>query len=237
MEEGPEEYLEALYKLTRDGRSVRTTELAKYLGVSPASATQMLQKLAKRGCVEYKPYHGTRLTPEGENKGAKMTRKHRLLETFLVNVLNMGRDKAHAEACELEHHLSDEAEEALCRILKAPDICADDGRPIPPCDSPFSTCDECMKAEAASAKKRKVPIKPLTSMEKGEEAKISFVRAGRGPLRRLCDMGLTPQTPIKMVTAAPLKGPVEIEVRGSKLAIGWKIASKVFVEAEAESVD
>ena len=85
--------------------------------------------------------------------------------------------------------------------------------------------------------KRKVPIKSLTSMEKGEEAKIAFVRAGKGALRRLCDMSLTPQTPIKMVTAAPLRGPVEIEVRGSKLAIGWKIASKVFVEAEAESVD
>jgi len=236
MEEGPEEYLEALYKLTRSGNSVRTTQLAKYLGVSPASATQMLQKLAKRGCVEYIPYHGTRLTPEGETKGARMTRKHRLLETFLVNILNMGKDKAHAEACELEHHLSDEAEEALCRILKHPDLCADDGRPIPPCDSPYSSCAECMEAEASSAKRRQVPIKPLTAMVKGEEARISFVRAGRGPLRRLCDMGLTPQTSIKMVTSAPFRGPVEIEVRGSKLAIGWKIASKIYVEAEAGPV-
>jgi DtxR family Mn-dependent transcriptional regulator len=233
MDEGPEEYLEALYKMTQDGNSVRTTELARHLGVSPASATQMLQKLAKKGCVEYIPYKGARLTSEGENKGARITRKHRLLETFLVSVLNMGKDKAHREACELEHHLSDEAEEALCRILKHPDVCADDNKFIPPCDSPYSSCAECMEAEGWSGDRRTKPLKPLTSLTKGETARIAFIRAGRGPLRRLCDMGLTPQTPVTMVTSAPLRGPVEIEVRGSKLAIGWRIASRIFVEADS----
>jgi len=233
MEEGPEEYLEALYKLTRDGNPVKTTELAKHLGVAPASATQMIQKLAKRGCVEYIPYRGARLTREGKSEGARMTRKHRLLETFLVLVLNMHRDKAHAQACELEHHLSDEAEVALCRILKHPEFCADDNMPIPPCNSPFSSCAECMAAGTYSAQKRDRPIKALSSLKKGESAKIAFVRAGRGAVQRLCDMGLTPGTTVKMVTSAPLKGPVEIEVRGSRLAIGWGIASRVFVEAES----
>lgn len=237
MEEAPEEYLEALYKLTRKGNSVRTTELAKFLGVSPASATQMLQKLAKRGCVEYIPYHGARLTREGESKGAKMTRKHRLLETFLVSFLNLGKDRAHEEACELEHHLSDEAEEALCRILKHPDFCADDNMPIPPCDSPYSSCADCMEAERRRGAgrgpraRREKPIKSLTSLKKGESARIAFVRAGKGALQRLSDMGLTPGTVVKIITSAPLRGPVEIEVRGSRLAVGWGIASRIFVEA------
>jgi len=239
MQEAPEEYLEALYKLTRKGNSVRTTDLANFLGVSPASATQMLQKLAKRGCVEYIPYHGARLTEEGESKGAKMTRKHRLLETFLISFLKLGKDRAHEEACELEHHLSDEAEEALCRILKHPDFCADDNMPIPPCDSPYSNCVECMEEErrrgpASRARGRRGrPIRSLTSLKKGESAKIAFVRAGKGALQRLSDMGLTPGTVVRMVTSAPLKGPVEIEVRGSRLAVGWGIASRIFVEAGA----
>lgn len=231
MNEGPEEYLEALYKLTREGKPVRTSQLANFLGVSPASATQMLQKLAERGCVEYIPYHGSTLTENGEAKGAKMTRKHRLLETFLVSLLNVRKDKAHKEACELEHHLSDEAEEALCRILKHPEYCADDNMPIPPCDSPYSSCAECMEAAEFSPQRRSKPIRPLTSLEKGESAKIAFVRAGRGALRRLCDMGLTPGSVVTMVRSAPLRGPVEVEIRGSRLAIGWGIASKVFVEA------
>lgn len=233
MEEGPEEYLEALYKLTRQGNSVRTTELSKFMGVSPASATQMLQKLAKRGCIEYIPYHGARLTRKGESTGAKMTRKHRLLETFLISLLNVRKDKAHEEACELEHHLSDEAEEALCRILKHPEFCPDDNMPIPPCDSPYSSCVECMAAGTHSTRKRKKPIKPLNSLEKGETANIAFIRAGRRALQRLCDMGLTPGTLVRMITSAPLRGPVEIEVRGSKLAIGWSIASRIFVEADS----
>jgi DtxR family Mn-dependent transcriptional regulator len=231
MKEGPEEYLEALYKLTRDGDPVKTTDLAKFLNVSPASATQMLQKLADKGCIEYIPYHGARLTRDGENQGAKMTRKHRLLETFLVSLLHIGNDKAHDEACELEHHLSDEAEEALCRILKHPEYCADDKMPIPPCDSPFSDCLKCTSSKAGSTRKRDTPIRALSSLEKGEAAKISFVRAGSRALRRLCDMGLTPGTTISIVTSAPLRGPIEIEVRGSKLAIGRGIASKIFVEA------
>ncbi len=235
VQEGPEEYLEALYKLTRDGRPVKTTELAKHLGVSPASTTQMIQKLARRGCVEYIPYRGARLTREGRSRGARMTRKHRLLETFLVSVLNVHRDRAHSEACELEHHLSDEAEEALCRILKHPEFCADDSKPIPPCDSPFTSCAECMAAGTPSAERRSVSIQPLTSLPKGESARIAFVRAGRGLLQRLCDMGLTPHTTVRMVASAPLKGPVEIEVRGSKVAIGWGIASKIYVEADSHA--
>ncbi len=232
MDEGPEEYLEALYKLTRNGRPVRTTDLAKSLNVSPASATQMLKKLARRACVEYKPYHGARLTDDGEKKGEKMTRKHRLLETFLYSMLNMNKEKVHDEACELEHHLSDEAEQALCKILKHPDFCPDDNKPIPPCDSPYSSCVECIAAQEPRKEKRDMPIKPLTSLEPGESAKIAFIRAGRGAVRRLSDMGLTPGTSVKMIRSAPLSGPVNVELRGSRLAIGFGIASRVFVEVE-----
>lgn len=233
MEEGPEEYLEALYKLTRDGKPVRTTQLAKYLNVTPASATQMLKKLAAKGCVEYTPYRGVTLTPEGEKRGAKVTRKHRLLETFLIRLLNLGKEKAHQEACELEHHLSDEAEEALCRILKHPDFCADDNMPIPPCDSPYSNCEECMAAPGPKTGTRNKILRPLSSLPEGMSAKVAFIRAGRGALQRLYDMGLTPGTEVQMIRTAPLKGPVEVSVRGSKLAVGWGLASKIFVEADS----
>ena len=234
MNEGPEEYLEALYKLTRDGKPVRTTQLAKYLNVTPASATQMLKKLAGQGCVEYRPYRGVTLTDQGELTGAKVTRKHRLLETFLIRLLNIGKEAAHREACELEHHLSDEAEEALCRILKHPDFCADDHQPIPPCNSPYSNCEDCMAASSRKMRARNKLLRPLSSLPEGMPAKVAFIRAGKGALQRLYDMGLTPGTKVQIVRTAPLRGPVEVSVRGSRLAVGWGLASKIFVEADSD---
>jgi DtxR family Mn-dependent transcriptional regulator len=78
----------------------------------------MLKKLAQEKYINYSPYHGSTLTDKGTREAKKITRKHRLLETFLSDVLHIGKDKVHSQACELEHALSDEAEESLCRLLK-----------------------------------------------------------------------------------------------------------------------
>ena len=94
----------------------------------------MLKKLADLGYVNYLPYQGATLTSKGFELAAKMTRKHRLLERFLHDMLHIGKDKVHREACAMEHALSDETERALCRLNALVNL-PDDAKIIPACSS------------------------------------------------------------------------------------------------------
>jgi DtxR family Mn-dependent transcriptional regulator len=167
-----------------------------------------------------------------------MTRKHRLLERFLHDTLKIGREKVHKEACEMEHAISDEATQAICQTLKAPSTCPDDNMLIPACDLDFKSCDECRKngmGNLEKVNKRKSSVLSLSSLKENHEGKIAFIRGDNKVLRRLFDLGLVPGTKIRVNRVAPLKGPVEILVRGSRLALGDEIASNVFLENPAAS--
>lgn len=228
-----EEYLEALYVLTQDRKTATTTEISHHLKITPASVTEMLKKLAERGYVNYSPYQGATLTGEGFKIGEKMTRKHRLLERFLYDILKIRKDRVHEQACKMEHTLSDETEQALCEILKQPDKCPDDQKIIPLCDFQFSSCEECQKWSEESLEKvgkRKTNLVAVSGLKEGDAGRIAFIRGDHKVLRRLLDMGLTPGTKINVTRIAPFRGPVEISVRGSKLVLGRGIVSKVFVE-------
>ena len=233
-----QDYLKAVYDLSRNGTAVSTTEISRALKVAPASVTEMLKKLAEKGYVKYSPYHGSILTEKGLHEAQKVARKHRLLEKFLSDVLHIRNEEVHTQACEMEHTLSDEAEESLCRFLKHPDKCPDDGKIIPPCNLPFSSCEECIELHNKGLEevgKRQQNLVSLCDVKAGTNAKVSFIRGGHRVLQRLLDMGLTPGTPIKIERSAPFNGPIEVCVRGSKLAIGRGIAANVFLE-ETEKV-
>jgi DtxR family Mn-dependent transcriptional regulator len=230
-----EDYLKALYIISRNGKTkgtVTTTQISNYFTIAPASVTEMLKKLDEKGYVHYSPYQGAALTPEGQELAEKVTRKHRLLERFLCDVLRIGKDKVHSQACNMEHSLSDEAEESLCRYLKHPDKCPDGGSFIPPCRLPFSSCEECIAAHKKGLEevgKRVGNLVSICYLREGDQGKISFVRGEHKTLQRLLDLGLTPGTNISIARVAPLKGPIEIVVRGSKVALGKDIASNVFI--------
>jgi DtxR family Mn-dependent transcriptional regulator len=233
MKASQEEYLEALYKLTQDGRTASTSAISKLIKVAPASVTEMLKKLADEGYVNYSPYQGATLTHQGFEIAEKMTRKHRLLERFLHDVLKIRNEKVHDEACEMEHALSDEAERALCQTLNAPYKCPDDDMAIPPCNLGFASCKECREWGATSLEKigkRRQDIIAISNLKENQEGKVAFIRGDNKILRRLLDMGLTPGTRISVNRIAPFKGPIEISVRGSKLALGEEVAGNVFVE-------
>jgi DtxR family Mn-dependent transcriptional regulator len=228
-----EDYLKAVYDLSRNGKPASTTQISRTLKVAPASVTEMLKKLAENGYVNYSPYHGSSLTEKGLEGAQKITRKHRLLERFLSDVLHIKGDQVHKQACEMEHALSDEAEESLCRFLKHPDKCPDDGKIIPPCNLPFASCEECIEMHRRGLEevgKRQQNLISICDVKAGASAKVSFIRGGHRILQRLLDMGLTPGTSIKVERSAPFKGPIEVCVRGSKLALGRGIAANVFVE-------
>ncbi|MCL1965555.1 MAG: metal-dependent transcriptional regulator [Candidatus Bathyarchaeota archaeon] len=235
MQKSTQDYLKTVYSLSKNGEIVSNTDIAQKLNVTPASVTEMLKKLADENYIKYSPYHGSTLTEKGLKEAQKITRKHRLLESFLSNVLHIGNDKVHQEACQMEHALSDEAEESLCRLLKHPDTCPDDGKTIPACDLPFSNCEECTQLHQKGLEqvgKRDKNLISIRELKNGSIGKISFIRGEHKVLQRLLDMGLTPGTKIQIIKVAPMNGPVEVAVRGTKLALGQDIACNVFVEME-----
>ena len=130
FQEFEDEYLETLYEFHEGepGEMVKTGDLAKRLGVSPASATEMVQRLSKRGFVIYTPYKGVLLTAEGLEHGRRLKRRHRLAEVMLERLPFDG--DAHATACRLEHAIDDDLEVALSRWLGHPET-DPSGRPIP----------------------------------------------------------------------------------------------------------
>jgi len=238
LSESTEEYLEVLYKLSLKERPVKTTNISSMLNISPASVTQMIKKLEKEGYVHYSPYKGVTLTEEGYKVASNITRKHRLLERFLHDVLKIKKEKVHDQACEMEHSLSDDAERALCHLLKNPDECPDDEELIPVCDFKFETCEECHKRrqeEVNEVGKRDKNLVSITDMKKNEKGKVSFIRGDYKVIRRLMDMGITMGAQVSVLEVAPFKGPVELLVRGSHLALGRDIAKNVFVEIIRET--
>ena len=235
MSASTEEYLEALYSLAQDGKPAGTSEFSRKVNIAPASVTEMLKKLDETGYVKYEPYQGVTLTSKGFILAEKMARKHRLLERFLHDVLHIGNEKVHSEACAMEHVLSDDAERAMCQTLKAPSKCPDDNNIIPACNFGFTTCHECQlwgEGNFDEITRRKKNIVAVSTMKENQKGKVAFIRGDNKALRRLLDMGLTPGTESCVNHAAPMKGPVEIAVRGSKLALGDEIACNVFVEKE-----
>jgi len=222
-----EEYLEAIYSFNEKGRLAKNSELAKRLKVAPPSVTQMVQKLADEGLVEYEPYRGAFLTGKGTALAQNVVRKHRLLERFLHDVLGIGLNKVHEEACRMEHGLSDEAAAALCKIMDTPETCPDDGMEIPPCPLDVDDCDEC---EAARVNFESMLLTQLSHLKPGEEGNVAFIRGGSKACQRLLDMGLTKGTKVKVLKAAPFNGPVEVSVRGTSLALGRGLAGRVFVQ-------
>ena len=192
----------------------------------------MLKKLDEMDYLDYSQYKGAKLTKKGLKAAKRVTRKHRLLERFLRDILKLKDNILHEQACEMEHSLSDEAERALCQVLEYPDKCPDDSL-IPECDLKFTSCEECMKRkdeEVNEVGKRNENLIPIMELKKQQKGKVSFIRGDYNVIRRLLDMGITIGSFISVIKIAPLSGPVEVAIRGSKLAIGRDIACNVFVE-------
>jgi len=128
-----QDYLKALYHLQVDGGRVSVTALATAQKVSPASASEMVKKLAALQLVEHAPYRGVRLTPSGEQVAVEVIRHHRLLELYLARTLGLHVDAVHDEADRLEHVLSEELEARIDSALGYPTH-DPHGDPIPNAD-------------------------------------------------------------------------------------------------------
>lgn len=126
-----ENYLKLIYKLSANGDDrITTSSVANGLGISPASATEKLQKLADKELINYEKSRGVSLTEIGKNIALKVIRKHRIWETFLVNKLEFGWEEVHEIAEQLEHIDSDKLIQNLEKYLGFPKF-DPHGEPIP----------------------------------------------------------------------------------------------------------
>jgi DtxR family Mn-dependent transcriptional regulator len=129
-----ENYLKAIYVAQaahEDAEGlVPMGQIAASLGVVPGTATTMVKTLAESGLVRYEPYMGVRLTPAGERLAALVLRRHRLIEQFLVQVLDMNWSDVHEEAERLEHAVSERLIERIDEMLGRPAV-DPHGDPIP----------------------------------------------------------------------------------------------------------
>ncbi|HTB95703.1 MAG TPA: metal-dependent transcriptional regulator [Terracidiphilus sp.] len=176
--ESVDNYLKAIYALGGpEEERVNSTLLAERLGVAPASVTNMLQKLAAlpRPFVEYEPRRGVRLSAAGKRRALEIVRHHRLLETFLYQVLNYPIEEVHDEAERLEHFISERLEERIDAKL---------GRPK------FDPHGHCIPA--LNGKMSKQASRPLTDVEDGEFAVDSISDQDSALLKRLKAHGVTP---------------------------------------------
>ncbi|RLG49688.1 MAG: metal-dependent transcriptional regulator [Thermoproteota archaeon] len=213
LSEKVEEYLGVIYRLELEGKRPRTTEIAKMLGVSPSSVTAMLQRLASEGLVEYESYKGVKLTEKGKKAAARVLRRHRLAERLLTDILGVSLEDSHEEACRLEHVISLSLERKIADKLGNPDTCPH-GNPIPTEDGEVAIPDDLSLSEIEPP--AKVVVTRLTDENKPL-------------LSRLVSLGILPGEEIQVKARAFKGAPVIVSVRGSEIALGNDVASKIRV--------
>lgn len=211
-----EDYAKAIYTLQRrtGGRPVNTNAVAERLGVTPASASGMLRKLAEHGLVTHVPYHGVALTDEGRLVALEVVRHHRLLELFLAEHLDVPWDRVHEEAEILEHVLSEDLEARIAAKLGHPTH-DPHGDPIP-------------TAELRIDEGETVPLDALGTGDAGRLVRVSD--GDPEMLRYLSDLGIRLGDTIRVTERQPFDGPITVEVAGSRHVLGGRLVSALRIE-------
>lgn len=208
-----EDYLKAIYELEQHGAAVGTNDLALRLGIAPASATGMVQRLARLGLVETERYKGARLTEAGRSAALQLIRRHRIIESYLVQRLGFDWAEVHEEAERLEHAASDALVNRMAEAIGNP-TADPHGAPIP---SPAGDVEE----ERLSS---------LAELAIGKSASVVRM-SDRDPefLRYLEELGLRPGVRVKVTGREPFDGPITLKVGSKERAIGTIAAGRVFI--------
>jgi len=216
-----ENYLKAILQITLKTHSewVSTGALAEALQVSPGTVTSMLKTLAESRLALYKPYEGVCLTSSGSKLALRMLRRHRLIETFLAQTLDMAWDQVHEEAENMEHAVSDVLIDRIDEYLGHPSI--------DPHGDPIPAADGRMRAKADSAV-------PLSECAPG--TRVKFVRViNQGPefLRYLSEAGLELGAVGIVAENNPAAGLVSVEFDRQTIALGHTAAEQILVDSQA----
>jgi len=202
--EAVEDALKAIFKLSGRREPPTTTALAEMLGVTAPTVSTMLKRLQAHGLVDRDAQHAAVLTAHGAEHARVVVRRHRLLETFLAQVLGLPWDQVHDEAEVLEHAVSDRLLERIDAVLGHP-TADPHGDPIPPTGGGH--------VEAWGTRLDGVPV--------GTEFRVErILDRDDAALRYLAELGVRPGTVVHVVGRAPFGGPLWLRVGGREHALG-----------------
>jgi DtxR family Mn-dependent transcriptional regulator len=216
--EAIEDYAKAIYALGRRGDgTVSTNALADRLGVTPASVSAMVKKLADRGLAEHVPYRGVALTADGRRVALEVLRHHRLLELYLAEHLGVPWDRVHEEAEALEHVLSEYLEERIAAKLGHPTH-DPHGDPIP---------DVSLNIDEGETR-------ALSALESGACGCFTRVSDSDPEMLRYLDRrGVRLGDELEVVDRQPFDGPLTVRVGDRLHTLGGRLADAMRVELRA----
>jgi DtxR family transcriptional regulator, Mn-dependent transcriptional regulator len=213
------DYVKAIWEVAGSG-AASTKDVAERLSIAPPSVTNMFARLQEMGLVEYERYRGASLTERGRGEALRLVRRHRLIETFLLEHLGYSWEEVHEEAERLEHAVSDGFTERLARFLNHPNH-DPHGGPIPAADGSLAPDDSFPLSEAAVG--QRVSIAKVSD----EDASV---------LDHLGDRGLVPGRLLSVREVRALDGVVTVEDEdGGSYALGESLARSISVRGEAGS--
>jgi DtxR family Mn-dependent transcriptional regulator len=210
-----EDYAKAIYSLTGWGRETASTnDLAERLGVTPSSVSAMLKRLDEEGLVERVRYRGVRLTAEGTRVALGVLRRHRLLELFLAEVLEVPWEDVHDEAEVLEHALSEKLAELIAAKLGDPEF-DPHGDPIP-------------SREGAIDEGETVSLAELSIGEHGTFVRISD--SDPEMLRWLSEQGIAVGDDLELIDRQPFEGPCKVRIGDREHVLGLRVAESMRID-------
>ncbi len=201
--EAVDDYLKAIFWLSGpEERKVASHEIASHLRITTASVTNMLQKLAaaRPPLVSYQKHYGVQLAESGKLRAREIVRHHRLLETFLHDVLGYDWDEVHPEAERLEHFISEKFEERIAAKLGHPQV-DPHGHVIPALDGSMPRVEQMTVQQLLPSQRATV----VSVSDKDPEM-----------LRHLAAQGIRPGTVLTLVEQLPFDGPLRVRVGRSK---------------------
>ncbi|EGQ3930027.1 metal-dependent transcriptional regulator [Staphylococcus pseudintermedius] len=212
LTEEKEDYLKAI--LSHDGIDtyVSNKTLSRFLNIKPPSVSEMVGRLEKEGYVMTKPYKGVKLSELGLSYTLDVIKRHRLIELFLIEVLNYTWEEVHVEAEVLEHRVSKLFVERLDELLKYPKTCPHGG--VIPRDNHF---EEIYKI-------------PLLSFEEGDVVTIRRVRDRSELLLFLSSKALSIGDTVKVIAKDDINRLMELENKGEKIVLSYQNAEVIFGE-------
>jgi DtxR family Mn-dependent transcriptional regulator len=207
--------IDAIHRLGAGARAVTLAALARRLHATGADAGDQVFALQAAGYVVADATGGVRLTAEGERVARGLLRRHRVLERFLTDVLELPWDRVHDEAVRLAPVVSDDVTEGLSRLAGHPTTCPH-GHPIP-------SADGTVTPDASV---------PLHRLGVGRSAIVTRVeREDADLLRYLATLGLLPDTKVEVEEIGALGGPIVVRVGSARYALGRKVAAQIRVRA------
>lgn len=211
------EYLEALYEMAEEGIPTQQARLAEWLDVTPASVSEAIKRLSRRGLVETGERRLLQFTMEGRTAAESLVRRHRLAERFLVEVVGLPWHLAHEEATNWGRIVSDQVETRMVDLLGDPGTCVH-GNPIPGSSNAVDHRD----------------LRPLHEVPPGEQVVLERLtedlELDLDVMRFFEDGGLMPGARITVLAVGP-DGTMTLEVAGEKVGLGAHLADNLWIRA------